>query len=178
MTRVIAGERKGQKLQAPPGKTIRPSTDRNKEWIFSVLYDVRNLNVLDIFCGAGNLGIESLSRGAAHCTFVDAYDRALQLTRQNIQITEYEEKSHVIKSDGLRFLNETNTAYDLILSDPPYQYPHISELIELAVNALTEPGRFFLETGEPYMGPLSDHITEIRRESMGKTTITIYGARV
>jgi len=178
MTRVIAGECKGLKLHNPPGKSIRPSTDRTKEWIFSVLYDVRDLIVLDIFCGAGNLGIEALSRGAKNCTFVDSSDRAISLTNKNLQLCGYENRSRVLKTDVIRFLHNSAEQFDLILADPPYQFPKFGDLIQAAVARLTGPGRFFLETSDPVEENLPDHITEIRREVMGGTVVTVYGESV
>ncbi|MCF7803004.1 MAG: RsmD family RNA methyltransferase [Candidatus Marinimicrobia bacterium] len=175
MTRVIAGEHKGLNLHNPPGKSIRPSTDRTKEWIYSVLYDVSELTVLDIFCGAGNLGIEALSRGASRCTFVDSASKAVKLTTENIALTEYEDRTQVIRLDALKFLKEAGALFDLIVADPPYEYEDIEKLIPLAVDRLTEPGRFFLETSLPITGTLPDHITEIRQESMGGTVVTVYG---
>lgn len=178
MTRVIAGECKGIKLRNPPGKSIRPSTDRTKEWIFSVLYDVRELLVLDVFSGAGNLGIEALSRGAEKCTFVDNSDTAISLTKKNLALCGFQDKATVLRADVLRFLRSSGVEFDLILADPPYQFPDFAELIEAAVNRLTEPGRFYLETSEPIEGELPEHITQIRQEQMGGTVVTVYGESI
>jgi len=179
MTRIIAGNRKGQNLQAPKGGWMRPTTDRAKEWIFSVLQDVRDIRVLDLFCGAGNLGIEALSRGAEHCTFVDQSSKAVAITRENLHRTGYDESMvTVVKMEARHFLEQNEQAFPLILADPPYDYTDISSLISLALHRLTEQGVLVVEYSDTPQVTLPEGYEQLRTESLGRTTITIYGSVV
>lgn len=175
MTRIIAGERKGLQLQNPKGKNIRPTMDRTKEWIFSVLFDVQNARVLDLFCGAGNLGLEALSRGATGCTFVDQASASLQLTRQNIQRAKYSDRTTTVQADVFRYLQRDPDAFDLIFADPPYHYHKTDELLALVLPWLSSVGRFVFESDAPYENSLPEQMVELRKKSLGTTTVTIYG---
>lgn len=175
MTRIIAGERKGLQLKNPKGTIIRPTTDRTKEWMFSVLFDVKNVGVLDLFCGAGNLGLEALSRGAANCTFVDQASSSINLTSRNVRKARYEDRSNIIRADVLRFLKEPPEEYDLIFADPPYKFEETDHLFALAFPWLSTTGRFVFESDGPNKESLPDQLVELRVKSLGTTTVTIYG---
>ena len=121
--RVVAGLAGGRKLQAPPGKDIRPTSDRVREAIFSSLESVdavRGASVLDLFCGSGALGIEALSRGAASATFVDDDPSAVAVVRANLASTGLE-RGEVVRADAVRWL-DGGAAFDLALVDPPYSF--------------------------------------------------------
>jgi 16S rRNA (guanine966-N2)-methyltransferase len=121
--RVVAGEAKGRKLQAPVGRDTRPTSDRVREAIFSSLESmdaVRGASVLDLFCGSGALGIEALSRGAASVTFVDSDPVAVSAVRANLASTGLE-NGEVVRAEALRWL-EGGAAFDLALIDPPYSF--------------------------------------------------------
>jgi len=175
MTRIIAGERKGMQLRNPKGKSIRPTTDRTKEWIFSVLFDVQNARVLDLFCGAGNLGLEALSRGAARCSFVDRATASVKLTGQNIQRAKYADRATTVHTDVFRFLQHHPDEFDLIFADPPYRYPETDRLLALVLPWLSSAGRFVFESDAPYGDTLPEQMIELRTKSLGTTTVTIYG---
>lgn len=120
--RVISGTARGCKLQPVPGMTTRPTTDRVKESVFNILQGVvRDAQVLDLFAGTGQLGIEALSRGAAHCDFVDQDRKALAVIRKNIQLARVEDRAQVHAGPAERFLARcAKQCYDIILLDPPY----------------------------------------------------------
>src|SRR5438105_4260490 len=104
--RVIAGTAKGRRLQSPPGRQTRPTSDRVREAIFSSLESlgaVKGAAVLDLFAGSGALGIEALSRGAAPATFVDEDARAVTVVRANLEAAGF--TATVIRSDALRYLD-------------------------------------------------------------------------
>jgi len=178
MTRVIAGERKGLNLYNPKGKQIRPTTDRVKEWIFSVAGPLYNLQVLDLYCGAGNLGIEALSRGAESCVFVDKSKPSLELTQRNIERARYSEKSEIVRNDCLKYLETTQSLFNLVFADPPYNYRKTSQLITLVKNVLSSNGSFIFEAEEEYNGELSEGLTKQRAKQLGTTTITIFGKTI
>ena len=120
--RVIAGSAKGRTLDAPRGGATRPATDRIRETLFAILEPVlRDARVLDLFTGAGTLGIEALSRGATHATFVERSAEALKTLRKNIKATEFEEHADVIAANVLHFLEQQAAGpYDVVLCDPPF----------------------------------------------------------
>jgi 16S rRNA (guanine966-N2)-methyltransferase len=120
--RVIAGSAKGRSLDAPRGGATRPATDRIRETLFAILEPVlADARVLDLFAGAGTMGIEALSRGAAHATFVERSAEALKALRKNINATEFEGRADVIAANVLGFLEQRVAGpYDVVFCDPPF----------------------------------------------------------
>jgi len=175
MTRVIAGKRKGLILHNPKDKSIRPTTDRVKEWIFSVLHDVNDLRMLDLFCGAGNLGIEGLSRGAESCVFVDRTNNAVNLTLKNLEESKFLDSAAVKRSDVFDYLDSTKSKFHLVFADPPYKFKRMYQLLESAENVLLNGGRIFIESGHTVNTGPSPGLEFIRQESLGTTVITIFG---
>ncbi len=125
--RVIAGDARGRRLSAPRGLATRPTLARVRESMFSrlsVRLDFDGLRVLDLFAGTGSLGIEALSRGAAHVTFVEAARPALTALRRNLEALGFAARARVLKSDvlrGLETLAAQRAQFDLVLLDPPYR---------------------------------------------------------
>jgi 16S rRNA (guanine966-N2)-methyltransferase len=115
--RVVAGELKGRRLIAPRGAEIRPTSDRAREALFSILGDVGGLRVLDLFCGTGALAIEAISRGAASAILVDTRPDP---ARANVEALGLSDRADVVASDALEFLRAGGGGFDLILCDPPY----------------------------------------------------------
>ena len=120
--RVIAGLAKGRTLVAPRGTGTRPATDRIRETLFQILEpDLPDTRVLDLFAGAGTLGIEALSRGAAHATFVERSAEALTALRRNLKTTEFEDRSDIVPANVLAYLEHALAVpYDLVFCDPPF----------------------------------------------------------
>src|SRR5438445_6041525 len=122
--RVIAGRLGGRRLKAPRGRATRPTSDRVREAIFAMLADVEGARVLDLFAGTGALGIEALSRGAAHAVFVERDARALAALRENLAALELgPDAAEVRRVEALAALRSARSAketYDLLFIDPPY----------------------------------------------------------
>jgi 16S rRNA (guanine966-N2)-methyltransferase len=120
--RVIAGSAKGRTLDAPHGGATRPATDRIRETLFAILEPVlADARVLDLFAGAGTLGIEALSRGAVHATFVERSGEAVKTLRKNLKSTEFEGHAEVIAANVLGFLEQSVAGqYDVVFCDPPF----------------------------------------------------------
>lgn len=122
--RIIAGEWRGRKLAAPEGDTTRPTGDRTRETLFSILTSrlgtFEGLKVADLFAGSGALGLEALSRGAAHCLFVDQDPAAIRAIRSNIANLQAQSRCDVRASSVLS-LGPAREPIDLVLLDPPYQ---------------------------------------------------------
>ena len=119
--RVIAGDWRGRKIVAPKGDTTRPTADRTRERLFSMLTsrlgDFQDLQILDLFAGSGALGLEALSRGAAHCTFVEQDREALKALETNIETLGADADINI---GSVLALGRARKSYDLILMDPPY----------------------------------------------------------
>ena len=133
--RVITGKARGVQLKTPEGMTTRPTTDRVKEALFSIInFDIPGAMVLDLFGGTGQLGIEALSRGAASAVFVDAGEPACKLIRENLKRAKMESQGRVIRSDYLDYLKRCREKFDIIFLDPPYA----EVFLENALKRITE----------------------------------------
>ena len=133
--RVITGSARGVQLKTPEGMKTRPTTDRVKEAMFSIIhFDIPGAKVLDLFGGTGQLGIEALSRGAASATFVDQSDAACRLIKENLRRTKFENAGKVVRGDYLEYLSRCREQYDIILLDPPYA----EVFLENALKRITE----------------------------------------
>ncbi|MDH4350687.1 MAG: 16S rRNA (guanine(966)-N(2))-methyltransferase RsmD [Gemmatimonadota bacterium] len=120
--RIIAGELRGRRLRATPDRRVRPTTDRVREAWFSILGpDVHGARVLDLFAGSGALGLEALSRGATHATFVELSQPSLAALRDNVTTLGLETRVAIRRADALRFVAKlASGAFDLAFADPPY----------------------------------------------------------
>ena len=133
--RVITGKARGVQLKTPEGMQTRPTADRVKEALFSIInFDIPGAKVLDLFGGTGQLGIEALSRGAASAVFVDAREESCKLIRENLKRTKLEQDAKVVRSDYLDYLNRCREQYDIIFLDPPYA----EVFLENAIKKITE----------------------------------------
>lgn len=128
--RVITGSARGRRLKELEGQDTRPTTDRVKEGMFSILqFDLEGRRVLDLFAGTGQLGIEALSRGAAFAVFVDHRSDAVKLIRENLKVTDLTDRAKVVSGDSMEYLFGVREKFDIILLDPPYE----AELLEPAL---------------------------------------------
>lgn len=127
--RVIAGEAKGRTLVVPRGGGTRPATDRIRETLFAILEpELANTRVLDLFAGAGTLGIEALSRGAAAATFVERGAEALKALRRNLAATGFAPRATVVAANVLGFLDSgPRGPFDVVFCDPPFADVAIAE---------------------------------------------------
>ena len=133
--RVIAGSARGVSLKTPDGMQTRPTADRVKEAMFSIIhFDIPGARVLDLFGGTGQLGIEALSRGASGATFVDQSDAACRLIKENLRRTKLENAGKVVRGDYMEYLSRCREQYDIILLDPPYA----EVFLENALKRITE----------------------------------------
>ena len=119
--RVITGKARGVALKTPQGLQTRPTADRVKEALFSIIqFDIPGSRVLDLFGGTGQLGIEALSRGAKRAVFVDAGDQACALIRENLRRCKMEQDADIFREDYMNFLRRCRETFDIIFLDPPY----------------------------------------------------------
>ena len=180
--RVITGKARGIQLKTPQGMLTRPTADRVKEALFSIIrFDVANAWVLDLFGGTGQLGIEALSRGAASCTFVDQRKEAVALVRSNLKLCQLSDKARVVQGEGLSFLSTVREPFHLIFLDPPYK----AELLENAlkkiaeIDMLTENGIIICESpADKVLPELPQPYQKGREYRYGKIKITVYRKEV
>ena len=133
--RVITGKARGVQLKTPDGMQTRPTTDRVKEALFSIInFDIPCAQVLDLFGGTGQLGIEALSRGAKSAVFVDQSEQACKLIRENLKRAKMEQEGMVVRADYLDYLKRCRETYDIIFLDPPYA----EVFLENALKCITE----------------------------------------
>lgn len=144
--RVVAGDLKGRRIEAPDSEATRPTTDKVREAVFNALRSldvVEGARVLDLFAGTGAMGIEALSRGAAHCVFVENDRAALTALRKNLEHLGVTDRSTVIASDAVTIAGQQRDI-DVVIADPPYGYAEWEKLLT-GVTA----GLVVLESGRP-----------------------------
>ena len=175
--RVITGTARGRRLKELQGMDTRPTTDKVKESMFSILqFDIEGHRVLDLFAGTGQLGIEALSRGAAEAMFVDKRADAVKLVRENLELCGLSDRARVKNGDSLAFLR-SGERFDLILLDPPYG----SGLLEQALQDIAtfdicrEHGIIVAESPvEAVLPTLPEPYTLYREYRYGKIRLTVY----
>jgi 16S rRNA (guanine966-N2)-methyltransferase len=179
--RVISGTAKGRTLKAVPGKGTRPTTDKVKEAIFSIIGPYFDGGaVLDLFAGTGGLGIEALSRGADRAVFVDVERSSIEVIRTNLMTTRLTEMAEVYRNDAVQAVKQLarrGIAFDYIFLDPPYRMKQMDELLSSMIekNLLTDQAIIVIEHDADVQYP--DHIASLqckRRTSYGETAVSIY----
>ena len=133
--RVIAGTARSVPLKSIEGLATRPTTDRVKTSMFNIIqFEIEGREALDLFGGSGALGIEALSRGAKHATFVDRNPASAAVIRENLQKTKLSPQATVVQQEAIAFLRSCKSRYDLIFLDPPYA----ENLLENALKCISE----------------------------------------
>jgi 16S rRNA (guanine966-N2)-methyltransferase len=171
--RITGGELGGRRIHAPKGVKLRPTTERVREAVFSILGDISGARVLDLFCGTGALAIEALSRGAAQATLVDTHPKA---ARRNVEDLGLSDRATVVRADASRFLRRAEQgSYDLVLCDPPYRLAdrRTAELVPLIPGVLAESGRVMTESSPE--NPLQIELPVLTERTYGDTMIRVYG---
>lgn len=175
--RIIAGKYKSRRLSFNAVEGLRPTADAIRETLFNWLaQDIHQAKCLDVFAGSGALGFEALSRGAAHCTFLEKRDKAVQSLQQNAVLLECRQQLTLIHTDSLKWLNQPQTAFDLIFLDPPFGMGFIEQAIDcIEQNALLLPdGMLYLEMGRQEKVSLSEHWQPIKSKTAGQVTFGLF----
>ena len=175
--RVIAGELRGRRLRVPPGGSVRPTSERVREAVFSTLGDLRGCSVLDLFAGSGSLGIEALSRGASTAVFVERDERTAGILRRNLRDLGLEGRARVLRcpvGSALAALAREGRRFERVFVDPPYGRP-VSELEALLAaigrDLLAEAGVVVVEGDrrDPVASPAG--LEPVRERTYGDTRI-------
>lgn len=180
--RVITGTARGRRLGELEGMDTRPTYDRVKEAMFNIIqFDIEGRQVLDLFAGTGQLGIECLSRGAKHCTFVDQRRDCVKLVKENLQRCDLSEGGRVVQGDAIGFLNTTQEQYHLIFLDPPYDTGLLDAALKkiAVIDIVAENGIIVCESRtEKVLPELPAPFRKSRDYRYGKTKITLYRKEV
>jgi 16S rRNA (guanine966-N2)-methyltransferase len=178
--RIVAGEFKGRRLAGPEGKAARPTSDKVREALFSILGPIDNARVLDLFAGTGAVGIEAISRGAGEAVLVERDRRMASVVERNIAeiLGPDDDRAKLVRGDGLRYLGSAKN-FNLVFLDPPYaQADQLAPKLVASLPSALAPGatvvtesdrRAPLELGEANFTPVSEHI-------YGDTLIRVFEA--
>ncbi|SEB45040.1 16S rRNA (guanine(966)-N(2))-methyltransferase RsmD [Paenibacillus sp. GP183] len=179
--RVISGSARGRTLKAVPGMTTRPTTDKVKEAVFSMIgpYFEGGL-VLDLFAGTGGLGIEALSRGMDKGIFIDIEKKSVGTVQHNVAAAGFTDKAEIYRNDAgraLKLLSKRGLQFDLVFLDPPYKMKVIAELITgMEEQALLKPNAWIIveHDAEDDLAVTIGALQLKKRAEYGETAITIY----
>lgn len=174
--RVITGTARGRVLRTLEGEDVRPTTDRVKEAIFSMIqFETEGRRVLDLFAGSGQLGIEALSRGAAYATFTDMSAESVDIVKKNLLMTHLEKNSEVLRTEAISFLRTNKKKYDIVFMDPPYSKGILRETLPYVVGNVNDGGVIICE--HPYGEEMPENVGDFslyRDYKYGKIGITVY----
>lgn len=174
--RVITGKARGMKLKTLDSSEIRPTTDRVKEAIFSIIqFDVEGRMVLDLFAGSGQMGIEALSRGARRAVFVDNHAPSVNVLRENLAHTRMEGDAQVAAQDFASYLHTCGERFDIAFLDPPYHKGLLKEALPLTAAVMNPGGTIVCESWETdELPPAAGDFVIYREYRYGKVLVTVY----
>ena len=174
--RVITGKAKHRRLFSPEGLDTRPTPDRVKEAVFSMIqFEVEGARVLDLFAGSGQMGIEALSRGAHSCVLVDYSKKCRSVLLQNLAHTGLGANAHVLCTDADSFLKTTSSCFDIAFLDPPYQSQMFGRLLPLLAEKMSDHGVILCETDHKEAVPVqAGRFLLHRSHRYGKSKISVY----
>ncbi len=173
--RIVAGQYGGRHLESPKDNAIRPTNDKVRGAIFNILgarIEIEGTNILDAFCGSGALGLEALSRGAKHCTFIDNARQSLDLCKRNTEALNADKNAIFHLKDSSKFIATiTAEPFDIILLDPPYNkdliLPTLAGLKQ--TNLIAKDSYIVIESERKWNAPLPDNF-EIKTEKIYNDT--------
>ena len=175
--RVITGTARGRKLKTLAGDdVVRPTAERVKEALFSIIqFELEGAAVLDAFAGSGQLGIEALSRGAAHAVFTDENREAVETVRDNLQHTRLADRAVVLQTDVFSLVRAGRERFDIIFLDPPYRKGIVDRLLPL-LPACCKPNAIVVcETeAQAELPAQAGALVQLRVYKYGKTKLTTY----
>ncbi len=175
--RVITGTAKGIRLKTLEGLDVRPTTDRVKEGMFSsIQFDISGSDVLDLFAGSGQLGIEALSRGARQAVFVDQSVQSLSVVKENLAKTGFTDRAVVFQRDAEQYLRYCpDAAFDFIFLDPPYRKDILMKLLPELERILRKNGKIICEHEKDLNLPEKISNLQLKKNYIyGKIVVSVY----
>lgn len=174
--KVITGTARGAKLITAEGLEVRPTTDMVKQAIFNIIqFEIEGRRVLDLFAGSGQLGIEALSRGAAHAVFVDVSRQSVEIIKTNLEHTRLADKAEVVTSDFAAYLQRCGERFDIAVLDPPYGKGLASAALPLLARVMQNTGVIVCETAKTDQMPDSAGGFSLQRTyAYGKIAVSVY----
>lgn len=175
MPRIISGRARGRRIAVPPGTKVRPTTDRVREALFNVIahrvgFEVDGCLVLDLFAGAGTLGLEALSRGADEAVFVEADSDVAKVLAQNLTLIQ---GGTLVRRKALLYLAKPTAQFDLVFMDPPYDRGHVTPTLA-AVTPWLAPEAIICVDHDPGEAIDSGGLTRVFERRYGASTISIF----
>lgn len=175
--RVTTGIARGMNLLAPPDSDVtRPTSDMTKQAMFNIVqFEVEGAEVLDLFAGSGQLGIEALSRGAKQSTFVDSSREAQEVITENLRHTRLLNQAKVVSTDFITFLSRGQNVYDIAFLDPPYQKKLIDAALPLVARRMRRSGVILCESEKNEVLPdFAESFVKVKEYRYGKAKLTVY----
>ena len=174
--RVITGTARGLRLKERQGMETRPTTDKVKESLFSIIqFDIEGRRVLDLFAGTGQLGIEALSRGAKSCLFVDRSAEALAVVKANCKTAGVDRQSDIRQGEAESFLANIRGPFDLALLDPPFHHDTVAAVLPLLAAKMAPGGGVLCETErEADLPEQAGALTLVKQYNYGKIKVSRY----
>ena len=174
--RIITGSARGRKLRTLSGEDVRPTSDRVKEAISSIIhFQIEGRRVLDLFAGSGQLGLEALSRGAAHAVFVDSSAKALEVVRENIETCGFANAAEAVRSDASVYLLRCRDTFDVAFLDPPYNSNLLNKILPLLAPHMNPGGTILCESD--FLKELPERVGDFEKNRVyryGRILITRY----
>ena len=175
MPRIISGSARGRRLAVPAGTAVRPTTDRVREALFNVIahrigFEIDGCRVLDLFAGAGTLGLEALSRGADTAVFVEADPGAAKVLAQNLKVID---GGSLVRRKALAYLATPPTLFDLVFLDPPYDRGHLAPVLA-ALTPWLAPEAIICVDRDPREAPDPTDLALLFERRYGASTISIF----
>ncbi len=177
--RVITGSARGRRLVTLEGRDVRPTTDKVKESVFSIIqFQIQGRVFLDLFAGSGQMGIEALSRGAQKAYFVDQSMKSIRVIEQNVKTTGFEDAAVIARQDAQGFLVSSRENFDIAYLDPPFEKGLINEVLPLLASKMNKGGVILCECGEGEALPetAGDFVLD-RNYRYGKIRVSLYRHR-
>lgn len=171
--RISGGFARGLTIKVPKISDIRPTQEVVRQAVFSMLGDqITDADVLDLYAGSGAYGLEALSRGAAHATFIDSHAESIKAIKSNLDVGRFWGKAEVEQNDSIRFLSESHHKFDLIFADPPYEYGVPRGLCFHIAEALKDDGLVIFDHAKSVTLDKVEELKVIESRSYGASAIT------
>lgn len=174
--RVITGTARGRRLVTREGGAVRPTTDKVKEAMFSIIqFRIEGRRVLDLFAGSGQLGIEALSRGAREAVFVDSSAESVAVVKKNLEATGLAPAARVIRTDFAAYLLKNTEPFDLAFLDPPYRTGLLGRALPMTASLMNRGGTILCENpADEEMPEQAGDFIRVRTSRYGTITLTLY----